>query len=1027
MVNERDDLLRKTVGSVMVVGGGIAGIQASLDLAESGFKVYLVEEASAIGGHMAQLDKTFPTNDCSMCIMSPKLVDCGKNLNIELLTLSEVKGVSGEKGNFTVTVAKHPKYVDWDKCVGCGVCAEKCPAKVSDEFNMGLSNRKAIYVKYPQAVPLKYAIDDKSCLRLSKDKKCGLCEKFCEAKAINFEQQEEEVDINVGSIIMASGFKPFDPHVYDTYGYGKYPNVVTSMEFERFLSASGPDEGHLLKPSNKKPPQKIAWLQCIGSRDQNRCDKKYCSSVCCTYAVKEAIIAKEHAHEELETTIFFMDMRTTGKDFERYYNRAQQEYGVRFVRSRIHTIDPIGDENDSLRLVFADEDGKIRQEEFDMIVLSVGLEPDRGAQELAQRVGIELNGHGFSQTSGFEPVNTSKEGVFVCGAMQGPKDIPSSVVEASAAACQTANMLASVRGTEVKIKEMPVEIDTVGQEPRIGVWVCHCGVNIAGVVDVEAVWDYAAGLPGVEYVGNSIYACSQDTQEKIKQIIAEKKLNRVVVASCTPRTHEPLFQNTCQEAGLNRYLFEMANVRDQCSWVHQGNREAATEKAKALVKSAVAKARLLQPLFELKADVTNRALVVGGGLSGMVASLSIANQGFEVELVEREPELGGHLRHVRFTADGGNPQEYLQSLIEKVTSHQMIKVHLESKVEDVSGHVGHFKSGVRCQVSGVKEIEHGVVVVATGGQELKPTEYLYGQDELVVTQRELEEHLANPHSAFRIPHCVVMIQCVGSRDEERPYCSRICCTQAVKNALKIKEKNPDTDVYILYRDMRTYGFNEYYYQQARQAGVIFVRYDVEKKPEVRSQKSEVQNQLEVEVFDPILQTNILLGADMVVLAPAVIPQSDNEILAKLLKIPINQDGFFLEAHAKLRPVDFATDGVFLCGLAHSPKSISESISQANAAACHAVIPLARGNVSVLPISPIIDEDKCIGCGLCVSLCSASAMELVLKEKGRRAQNIAAACKGCGVCGASCPQQAITIQHFTNEEIGAQIEALAGVV
>ncbi len=1011
----------KTVGSVMVVGGGIAGVQASLDLAESGFKVYLVEDSPAIGGHMAQLDKTFPTNDCSMCILSPKLVDCGKNPNIELLTLSEVKGVSGEKGDFTVTVVKHPKYVDWDKCIGCGICAEKCPSKVSDEFNMGLSNRKAIYVKYPQAVPLKYSIDDKSCLRLSKDKKCGLCEKFCEAKAINFDQQEEKVDINVGSIIMSPGFKPFDPHVYDTYGYGKYPNVVTSMEFERFLSASGPDEGHLLKPSDKKPPKKIAWLQCIGSRDQNRCDKKYCSSVCCTYAVKEAIIAKEHAHGELETTIFFMDMRTAGKDFERYYNRAQQEYGVRFVRSRIHTIDPINDENDSLRLVFADENGKIREEEFDMVVLSVGLEPDRGAQELAQRIGIELNEHGFSKTSGFEPVNTSREGVFVCGAMQGPKDIPYSVMEASAAACQTANMLASVRGTEVKIKEIPAEIDIAGQEPRIGVWVCSCGINIAGVVDVEAVRDYAATLSGVEYVENNLYTCSQDTQEKIKQIIAEKKLNRVVVASCTPRTHEPLFQNTCQEAGLNRYLFEMANVRDQCSWVHQNEPEAATEKAKALVKSAVTKARLLQPLSELKVDVTNRALVVGGGLSGMIASLSIANQGFEVELVEREPELGGNLRHVYFTADGGNPQEYLQSLIEKVTSHQMIKVHLESQVEDISGHVGHFKSGLRSQVSGIREIEHGVVVVATGGQELKPTEYLYGQDKRVITQRELEEHLANSQSAIRNPQSVVMIQCVGSRTEERPYCSRICCSQAMKNALKIKEKSPETDVYILYRDMRTYGFQEEYYHQARKAGVIFIRYDQDTKPVVSTDDG-----LQVQVKDPILGVEVVLKPDMVVLAPAVIPQSDNEILAKFLKIPINQDGFFLEAHAKLRPVDFATDGVFLCGLAHSPKSISESISQANAAACHAAIPLAQGKVTVLPISPLIDETKCIGCELCVSLCSASAMELVLKEAGRRAQNIAAACKGCGVCGASCPQQAITIQHFTNEEIGSQIEALVGV-
>ncbi|MEW6618469.1 MAG: CoB--CoM heterodisulfide reductase iron-sulfur subunit A family protein [bacterium] len=1013
-------LSKKPVGAVMVIGGGITGVQASLDLANSGYYVYLVEKSPAIGGVMAQLDKTFPTNDCSMCILAPKLVECGKNLNIELLTLSEVESVIGKPGNFTVTVVKHPKYVDWDKCVGCGVCSEKCPTKMPNEFDMGLSIRKAIYVKYPQAVPLKYVIDDKNCLRLAKGKKCGLCEKFCEAKAIDFEQKEDKVSINVGSIIIASGFKPFDSTVYDTYGYKKYLNVVTSIEFERFLSASGPHGGHLLKPSDKKHPKKIAWLQCVGSRDKNRCDNTYCSSVCCMYAIKQAVIAKEHSDHPLDTAIFFMDVRTYGKEFEKYYNRAKEEHGVRFIRSRIHTVDPVGDEGERLRLVFSDEKGNICEEEFDMVVLSVGIEPGKDVVELAKRLGLKLNEHNFCQTDGFSPVDTSREGIFVCGVLQGPKDIPYSVMEASAAASQAGSILTEARGTLVRAKKFPGERDVAGETPKIGVWVCHCGINIAGVVDVESVRNYAAGLPGVVHAENNLYVCSQDTQEKIKKVIIEKRLNRVVVASCSPRTHEPLFMDTCREAGLNKYLFEMANIRDQCSWVHQNEPDAATAKAKDQIRASVVRVGKLTPLQETSLLINQDALIIGGGVAGMESALSLAEQGFKATLIEKSDKLGGQALKLQHNFQRQEVAVYLKSLIEKVTNHSHITVCLNSEIESVSGFVGNFKSEIRqpasrCPDSENRKIEYGVAIIAVGAQAYTPTEYLYGQDDRVMTSQEFDEKLK---SEFPIPNSIVFIQCVGSRDSERQYCSKVCCSHTVEKALSLKEQNPDMDIYVFCRDVRTYGFNENLYHQARSKGVIFIRYTEDKKPEVKSQKSG----LEIRVFDPILQADIKLSANLVVLAPAIVANPAKD-LAQQFKVPLNSDGFFLEAHMKLRPVEFATDGVFVAGLAHYPKPLDESIEQAKAAASRAITVLAQGKVTVSPMTPLVDEDKCIGCGLCVSLCSSSAMELLLKEKGRRAQNIAASCKGCGVCGASCPQQAITIQHFTDEEIWAQIEAL----
>lgn len=1013
----------KTVGSVMVVGGGIAGTQAALDLADSGYYVYLVEKSSAIGGVMAQLDKTFPTNDCSMCILSPKLVECGRHLNIELITLADVEKVKGEAGNFRVTVNERPRYIDMEKCIACGICAEKCPKKVDDEFNTGLNKRKSAYVKYQQAVPLKYAIDDETCIYFVKGKgKCKACEKFCPADAVDLEQEGKIHQLEVGSIILAPGFKPFDPKIYEGYGYGKYPNVITSMEFERVLSASGPFQGHLVRPSDQETPKKIAWLQCVGSRDLHSGSHGYCSGVCCMYAIKEAIIAKEHAHEDLDTAIFFMDMRTYGKDFERYYDRAKDEHGVRFVRSRVHSIEPSASNSGDLTVQYVDDDGTLQEENFDLVVLSVGLEISKDLHKLAETCKIELDEDGFAEASSFSPVETSRPGVFTCGAFSGPKDIPYSVMEASAASAASAALLADSRNSLSKSKTYTDEVPVTDEEPRIGVFVCHCGINIGSVVDVPGVREYAATLPQVAYVADNLFSCSEDTQHLIRKAITEHKLNRIVVAACTPRTHEPLFQETIREAGLNRYLFELANIRDQDSWVHQAEPEKATEKAKDLVRMAVARVSLVEPIERLQVPLNKSGMVIGGGVAGMAAALNLADQGFQTYLVEKEDHLGGQALKIKETWKGENVGSFVTDLINRIEGHEKIELLTNSEVRGVSGFVGNFLSTV-ANSDTTREIEHGVAILATGAHSIKPDEYLYGKSDLVFRWHELEEAIDDNPEMAREAKAAVFIQCVGSREPERPYCSKICCTHSVQSALKLKEINPEMDVYVLYRDLRTYGQREDLYKEARQKGVIFIRYRLDDKPVVEAVTDEDGNKkVQVTVTDHILDRPLTVKADFINLATAIYPK-DHEELANFFKVPLNEDKFFLEAHMKLRPVDFATDGVFVCGLAHYPKPIEESIAQAQAAAARAANVLAQEFVEVEPIVSVVDQELCIGCGLCEAACVFGAIRLIKVEgKGYRAENIPASCKGCGVCAASCPQIAIDMIHFRDRQIIAAIEA-----
>ena len=997
------------VGATLVLGGGIAGIQAALDLADAGFKVYLLDKSSSIGGTMAQLDKTFPTNDCSMCILAPKLVGAGRHPNIELITNARLEEIEGEAGNFQVRIAKKPRYINEEKCNGCGVCAQHCPVEVPNEFDERLGIRKAIYVLFPQAVPLKYAIDDEHCLNKTTEYRCELCVQMCKAQAVDFSQKPQVISFNVGAIILSPGFEEFDPRLKSMYGYGRYPNVVSSIEFERILSASGPYGGKTLRPSDGTIPWRIAFVQCVGSRDA-LVGNNYCSSACCMYSIKESVIAMEHT-PGIKCTIFFMDMRAFGKEFDAYYNRAAEEYGVRFVRSRVSSVHEIPETQDLLVRHVEEETPK--DEEFDLVVLSVGMKPPKRVEELAKILGIKLNKYNFCATETFSPVETSRPGIFVCGAFAAPKDIPESVAQASGAAAKAGGIIASERGKLTVVKEYPPERDVSGEEPRIGVFVCHCGVNISGVVNVPEVVEYAKKLPNVVYAEHNLYTCSQDTQKGIRERITEHGLNRVIVASCTPRTHEPLFRETVREAGLNIYLFEMANIRDQCSWVHMHEPKEATEKAKDLVRAAVAKARLLKPLPKPMINVVPSGLVIGGGLSGMVAALELAKQGFEIHLVERDKELGGYARKIHYLLGSQDPQQQLKSIVKEVVDSPKIHVYLNSEISDIKGYIGNFKTTLN-NGGEKKEIEHGVVIVATGAIEYKPTEYLYGTDERVLTQHELEEKLATGTLDAKM---IVMIQCVGSRNHERPNCSRICCGQAVKNALKIKELSPDTDIYVLYKDMRTFGFREDYYREASDKGVIFIRYDDETKPEVTKENGK----LRVTAWEPVLKTWIPIEPDLLVLSVATVPNPDNERLAGMLKVPLTKDKFFLEAHMKLRPVDFATDGVFLCGMAHSPKFIDESISQACAAAARAATVLSKPALEMEGSIASVNKELCGGCKICESVCAYNAIEMQNSEKPT-AKVLEALCKGCGVCGSSCPTKAITMGHFTNEQILAQVRA-----
>ncbi len=1006
-------------GDVMVVGGGISGIQAALDLATAGFRVYLVEKSPTIGGHMAQLDKTFPTNDCSMCIESPKFVECNRHPNIEIMTYTEVDSVEGEAGDFRVTLVKKPRYVIESKCTGCTVCVEYCPVKYPDRFNQDISANKAIHIYFSQAIPLVTYIDE-SCLYL-KDKKCTVCRGVCKNNAIDFNQTAEKVIVKVGAIVLSPGFEPFDPKLRTDYGYGIYENVVTSLDYERLLCATGPYEGEIIRGSDKKHPHKIAWIHCVGSRQVIPGGRTYCSAVCCTYTQKQVILTKDH-DAEAECTIFHNDIRSYGKDFERFYQRAEKLPGIRFIRSYVSIGKEIPEsKNVTIRYSTA-EDG-VKEEEFDMVVLSVGLNPPADFKSLADRFHIELNSHGFCKTNPVNPIETSCPGIYISGAFQGPVDIPESVVTASGAGSQCGELLGYRRGKLAKERVYPPERDVSKEEPKVGVYVCHCGANIGRVVDVPSTVDYALTLPHVAHAEESLFICSTDAAQRLSNSIREKGLNRVVVAACTPRTHEPLFRDTLREAGINQYFYDMANIREHCSWVHSKEKEDATQKAKDIIRMAVARATHLEPLQEFDLPVNKAALVVGGGLAGMTSALSIVNQGHEVHLVEKNADLGGIARRIYYTLEGLDVQAYLRDLIRKIYQHPLVHVYTDSTIVEATGYVGNFVTKVKSR-GRIREIKHGAAIIATGADEYKPTEYLYGEDERVMTQLDLEERIAKRDEWVINSQSLAMIQCVGCRQEDRNYCSRICCSHSIKNALKLKEINPQMDIYILFRDMRTYGFREDYYREAANKEVRFIRYEADNKPQVEAVEENGRRFIRITVVDPILGTDLGIDADSLVLATAVIPSAGSKEVAAFFKVTLSPDGFFQEAHVKLRPVDFGAEGIYLCGIAHYPKHISEAISQAYGAAGRALTLLSHDTVTASGSVCDVDEGKCISCGACITACTYGAIEFCDTPHGKKARVNPVLCKGDGLCNTKCATGAIVLKHYTDEAILDQIDAAA---
>ena len=995
---------------VLVVGGGIGGIKTALDLAEAKRDVVLVDKAYSIGGFMTQLDRTFPTNNCDLCTISPSLSESGRNLHIELLTMTQLTDVKGEAGNFTVTLHSRPTFVDVGRCTACGDCIRAFPECV--RFTPGLDHRAPTCMRYPQAIPQAYSIDIEKCSDLD------ALVKVCPADAIIPDDTDKIQTLNAGAIVLATGAELFNPDLLTDFGSAKYPNVVTGYDYERILSASGPTGGILVRPSDGKVPKRIAWIQCVGSRGISSPSVPYCSSVCCMYAIKEAIVTKERFKDSIETTLFYMDMRTSGKDYELYYQRAINEYGVNFVRSRPHTVEEIPETGD-LSITYTTAQSSIPQSAVvDMIVLSTGFRVSPDMVELAEKLGIELNRHNYAETTSFDPVATSKAGIYVCGLFESPKDIPETMVQASAAAHRASTNLCLLPEQAKDSVVFPPEKDVTDLDARIGVFVCDCGRDIGGVIDVAEVVEYAAGLPDVVVSKNVGHGCSRDSLSAIESEIRAHDINRVVIGGCSPRSHETLFQDTIRRAGLNKYLLEIANIRDQDTWVHLDSPEDAFDKAKDLIRMAVCGVALTHPLKEHVVPVNKSALVVGGGVSGMTTALGLAGRGLKVFLAERSNTLGGVAREIRKTLDGEDVRTYVEDLRQRTLHHDNIQVMTNAMIVDHSGMPGMLKTGFQIGPRWqYRQIEHGVTILATGAIPNRPKQYLLDEHDAVMTQLDLDGIIEDASERVRGWERVVMIQCVGSRTKDNPNCSRICCQAALKNALRILDLNPEAQIAILYRDMRTYGFQEDAFREARSRGVIFSRYDIDDAPDVRAKG----DQITVMFNDSILQRQLELTADCLVLSTGLI--ADDEVMEELsmiFRLPRTADGYFLEDHVKLRPVDLPVPGFFVAGTAHAPKTIRESVAQAHAAVARSMSLLSKDTMELGGAVVRVDGSKCAACLICVRACPFGVPFINAEGYSEIDQ---AKCQGCGVCAAECPAKAIQLMQYEDDQIMAKLYGL----
>ncbi len=1020
-ITQRAEKVKKRVidADVLVVGAGISGMQAALDIADKGYKVVIIDKTSTIGGAMVKLDKTFPTNDCSICTAAPKMVELSRHPNIELITYADINSLDGKPAKFKAHIWRKSKYVDPDKCTGCDDCAEVCPVDVINPFDEKLSTRKAIYIEFPQAVPIVYTIDYENCIG------CGSCDRVCEPEAISFLEKSEEIEVNVGSVILATGFELFEPtEMRKEYGYGKYDNVITALQFERLLSSFGPTEGKVKRPSDGKTPKSVGWIQCVGSRSE-QLGFPYCSRVCCMYATKEASIAKE-ANPDMNISIYYMDIRAYGKDFQQYYDHAK-DLGIKYIRGRPSSVYENKDKSITIRYKNT-LTGEVKEDTVDMLVLSTAIKPNEENKKLGKTLGIEVDENGFFKQQELltNPIQSSRDGVFLAGCIQGPKDIPDSVSMASGAA---AKAVAPIKNRPRHIgKEFPPEKDVTGEKPRIGVFICHCGKNIANYLDVEKVTEETKKLPNVEHCEHIMFACSEDSCKKIKESINDKNLNRIIVAACSPRTHGGLFMDTLMEAGLNKYLFEMANIRNHCSWVHSDDWDAATAKAIKLVRSSVAKARGLEALSEEEFSIYPATLIIGGGVSGMKASLALADMGIKSIIIEKEKQLGGRLTslHSMFPSDT-KTEDILNPMISKVNKNKLITIMTDSELNEIEGYIGNYKGKIK-QKGKIKEIEFGTIIVATGFREIDlKGRYEYGKNENILTQTELETKLKI--DKLKEPNHVVIINCAGAMDEERPYCCRVGCGVAIKNAKLISRRYPKSKIYMLYRDMRVFGKEEeeYYADVLKNHHVTMIRYPGEKKPEViLDKKDPKKGPITVKVYDDILNEEMKLPADLLVLTVNTEGGVMTEKLKNMLKVPVDSAGFFIETHAKIKPLDFSTSGIYMCGAAHYPKNLVDSIAQAEGAASRAAIPISQEKMKGEGIVSEVNEELCRGCGLCESACAYSAIEMKPhpKDPSRMLAEVnRALCKGCGSCAAACLSSAIEQKGYKSKHINVMIAAL----
>ena len=1008
--------MNETGGSnhVLVIGGGIAGITAALDLADKGFTVHLVEKFSSIGGHMAQLDKTFPTLDCSICILAPKMVEVARHPNIKLLTYSEVERVerSADGASFTVKIVKKPRYVDETRCKGCGLCTEKCPGRAQNEFEAGLAERKAIYIPFPQAVPAIATVDENVCLYLTKGV-CRVCEKVCPAGAVDFDQKAEELSVEVSSIIVATGYSLLDPSPLAQYGFGRFPDVLYSLQYERMMNAAGPTGGHIVKISDNSKPDRILFIQCVGSRSEKSERMPYCSQVCCMYATKQAIVTKEH-EPEIDVDILYNDLRVAGKGYEGLVERAKEEFKIGYLKGLPGEVqrDPL-----TGRLVVRYMDmssGEITEAQTDLVVLCLAMTPTEGFETLAKKLGIELDGFGFFESSNpLFNVKTKVPGIFICGCSQGPKDISHTVIQAHAAAAE-ALLRAVPSGPSVGSREEGKSEVSEGlsmAEPRIGVFICHCGLNIANVVDVKEVTEYAKTLPNVTYAEDLMYTCSKDGTERIKEDIVREKLNRVVVASCTPTTHAPLFRSICKEAGLNPHLFEMVNIREHDSWVHSHYPEEATEKAKDLISMGVAKAALLEPLEEFSTSVTPTALIVGGSVAGLVTAKVIGDAGFKVLLVEKSEKLGGRFLseypHIPFREVDVKLE--LEKLVEAIEEHNNVEVFLSSTATEFKGSIGNFEVSIQSNSGENRQATVGIVILSPDAMEVSPEEaYGYGKSDSVYSVPEFRRMIE--HGGFKEGEAIGYIIYGGS---ER------CYAEALDSALEVKKSNPSLNVYLFYEDIRLPLEGEKFYRKARDQGIVFIRFDERFKPRIYTE----EGRKFIEAYDLTLHQRFSFPVDRIVISLPLEAPEENGELSSTFKVPLNDEGFFLEVHPKMRPIDFSSDGLFMAGTAHSPQSLTEAIMQGLAAASRALTPLVLKELTVEPLIAVVDDERCVGCGTCVSLCEYNAPRMVQSAPGRLVAEIdPMLCKGCGTCAARCPGRAIEAKGFTRAQTMAMIRA-----